>query len=107
MRMQSHIGAITLGLLLTLFGHDVLMASGPHPSVLSAQNHHAPAPDRECGPTRGAHPQLPSQINLDCQAASLSTSSILHPVTGFLPHWSIDPGHPPAIKRAFLQVYLN
>lgn len=106
-RAQSHIGALTLGLLLAFFAHDVLMASGSHTSAYVAHHHNELEPERECGLTRGTHTQTASGFNVDDQTAGQPTAPLTHKMTGFVPHWSIDPDHPPAIKRALLQVYLN
>jgi hypothetical protein len=110
--IQSHIAVIALGLVVILFGHDTLMMADPHPLHYGHVDHHespslARAHSGGCGPTTGAHPQTANGLGVDDQAAEKSISYVTPQVTGFVPHWSVDPDHPPATKRALLQVYLN
>ena len=108
--IQSHIAVIALGLILTLFGHDVLMVAGPHAPTLDHAAEHesqSPANDESCGPTTGAYPQIANLFNVDVQSAGQPILLVPPQVTGFFPHWSVDPDHPPATKRALLQVYQN
>ncbi len=101
---RSRIIVITLSLLLALLGHDALMATEPH---TAAAAHPEAATEPDCGLTEGAQPQSACDFDLDEEAIGDWTSPLTQPLVGFLPHWSIDPDHPPAIKRALLQIYLN
>ena len=109
--IRSSIVAISLGFLLTLFGHDVLMAADPHPAGTAGQGEHhdspAPPDDIECGPINGMHLKPPYLLDVDDAALAHSLPRTTGERTGFLPHWSVVPGHPPDIRRALLQVYLN
>lgn len=109
--IRSYIAAIALGFLLTILGHDALMAADPHPFANAghAGHHEAPVPpnDIECGPTTGMHPKPSTTLDVDDSATSDSLPPASDERTGFLPHWSVAPDHPPDIKRALLQVYLN
>lgn len=106
--IRSHIATIVFGLLLTLFGHDAVMAVGPHPSAHSTY-HESPSPATEvdCGLTTGAQPQSTIQLDVDDLAVDLPLSEVTRDIAGFLPHWVVAPDHPPDVKRALLQVYLN
>ncbi len=114
------IAVIALGLLLTVLGHDALMASAPHPMSPSGHTSHAghtsPAghhespvlPDgMECGAATGVHPKPSTSFDVNDSAMSHSLPQAIDELTGFLPHWSVAPGHPPDTRRALLQVYLN
>ncbi len=109
--IQSHTPVITLGFLLTILGHEVLMAAAPHPSAHPghAGFHEAPAlpKDIECGPTTGMHSKPSSTFDSDDSAMSNSLPPATEELTGFLPHWFAAPDHPPDVRRALLQVYLN
>lgn len=108
--IQSHIAAIALGLVVTLFGHDALMVAAPHTSTLdhaAGRESSSPEHDERCGPTTGAYPQIANELDVDAHAAGQPISHMTQSATGFFPHWSVDPDHPPATRRALLQVYLN
>jgi len=105
---RLHIAAIALGLILTVLGHDALMAADPHPST-DAGHHESPVPASEtkCGSITGMHPKTSNPLDVDDSALSHSLPRAIEQLTGFLPHWSVEPDHPPDTRRALLQVYLN
>jgi len=110
--IQSHLTMLALGLIMSLSGHDALMVTGPHPLPHEHMEHHesasrAPAPVENCGPTTGVHPQSANGLDVDDESARRSTFCMTPRLAGFIPHWSVDPDHPSATKRALLQVYLN
>lgn len=109
--IRSHIAEIALGLLLIILGHDALMAADPHHAADAghAGHHEAPAPanQTECGPTTGMHAKPSNTLDVDHSATSGSLPQATEEFTGFVPHWSVEPDHPPDIKRALLQVYRN
>jgi hypothetical protein len=113
-QIRSSIALISLGLLLTMLGHDALMASAPHPLAPAGHTSHAghhefPAPPdgMECGPTAGVHPKPSTSFDVTDSAMSHALPWATDEIIGFFPHWSVAPGHPPDIRRALLQVYLN
>lgn len=115
---RSFIAAIALAMLLTVLGHDALMAADPHASSNAgfhshpdhdAHDHDASAPvdTIQCGPATGIHPTLSRTLDVDNAAVAPSLPSRIEELGGFRPHWSIAPDHPPDTRRALLQVYLN
>jgi len=106
---RSHIAAIALGLILTVLGHDALMAADPHPSSTDAGHRESPLPahENECGPTTGVHSKAANGPDVDDSTMAPLLPRASEELTGFLPHWSVAPDHPPDVRRALLQVYRN
>lgn len=112
--IRSLIAAIALGFLLTILGHDALMAADPHSFANAghggrAGHHEFPPPpsDIDCGPITGMHQKTSNTLDVDDAAVAPSLPSRIEELGSFRPHWSIAPDHPPDTRRAFLQVYLN
>lgn len=128
----SHIKLIALALLLTVLAHDTVMAGDPHAAGEHAGGHHAsvsmpahhtglattPLAEHDgerlvagshlpCGPTIAVRPGSVLELLPDPEATALirplrADSAPLHaPVDGE------EPAHPPDVRRALLQVFLN
>jgi len=115
--IRSSFAAIALGLLLTMLGHDALMSADPHPAGTAGHVRHlgqgehrespVPPDDLDCGPITGMHLKPSNLLDVDHAALVHSLPRVTDVLAGFLPHWSVAPGHPPDTRRALLQVYLN
>lgn len=129
----SHIKLIALALLLTVLAHDAVMAGNPHHGTTQTVEHHAAAamnaapmempgamaeaaPDgpalnaaseTPCGATVAVRPGSGSDLLLNREAGALirpmtaDAALVLPPVHGE------EPAHPPDVRRALLQVFLN
>ena len=108
---RLHIAAIALGVMLTVFGHDALMATDPHTfaEIGHAGHHESPAPanDTECGPITGMHAKPSHERDFDDPGVAQALPQATGEPTAFLAHRSAEPEHSPSTRRALLQVYLN
>ena len=100
--IQSYFASIAFGLLLALVGHDAHLSAQATPPEPSGS-----ATDVECGPITGIQPQASNDPGGDDTPAIQEKPGRAQGISGFSPHWSVEPDHPPAIRRALLQVYLN
>ncbi|CAA9550391.1 MAG: hypothetical protein AVDCRST_MAG87-817 [uncultured Thermomicrobiales bacterium] len=112
--IRSSIAAISLGFLLTVFGHDALMSAAPHADggaghLDPGRHHESPLPPDEydCGPIAGMHLKPSNALDVDDPAVTHPLPRVTDGLAGFLPHWSVAPGHPPDTRRALLQVFRN
>lgn len=102
---------LALVVLLVLFGHDTLMATGPHGQDVS---HHAShqadgaASGSECHAPEGVRTAAPDGPVADTSTSAVSTgmAHMCFPEIRAIA-WGTEPGAPPDVRRAFLQVYLN
>ena len=124
-----HIPLIALAMMATIVLHDVAMAGEPHTSIrdtiTQSSTHHAsahhpgttgdaetPAPEH---PVRSfdclIFPGVRPNIAVDIEPGEAATTMLLTTETSetdrFVAHPRIAPDHPPAVRRALLQVYLN
>ncbi len=111
-RPRSHIAIIALGLLLIVFGHDTVMVTDPHDvgGVRHAAHHddaHTPPDDAPCGPVEGVRPQGADGLDVDAPSPCLVVPEGIAPAIPMAPRWWSEPDHPPDVRRALLQVYLN
>ncbi len=124
--VRKHLKLIALLLALTLVGHDGAMAGDAHGSPAAradstGQHHHdahsghlhdtAPAdrtdPESECGPVMNVSPHRPDSSHPILPTTLLATppdqvNALILPAVR-----AIEPDHPPDIRRALLQVFLN
>ncbi|HVL25724.1 MAG TPA: hypothetical protein VM450_16665 [Thermomicrobiales bacterium] len=113
-RAAAHLAAIALGMLLIVLGHDAIMAANPHAAGHGAAHASAPhvvAPDHQdvpCGPTIGIRPQPGDDLDATGHLPALIVADAL-PLAArpALPITWVDPDHPPDVRRALLQVFLN
>ena len=128
----SQIIAIACGLLLVVLGHDTLMAANPHAMATGTRpeaqvtaahaSHHTthhqavvdapdpvgePAGHAPCGTLHGVRPQPAPDLVPDV----VSDAALVLPVPAparmaAAPTWDV-PAHPPDVRRALLQVFLN
>ncbi len=106
--IRSRFATIAFGLLVPLLGHDALMAASPRlPTHATSHESSESAIEVDCGPTTGVNPQATDDSGIDDTSVVRIVPGVTQGIAGFLPHWSVEPGHPPAVKRALLQVYLN
>ncbi len=110
MRLElTSLPAIALAVVLVLLGHDALMVANPH---AEASSHGTPA--------TGELLPAPCVLQDVAPATSpgLSTAQMSHAACMVLPIvlqqelrvervWQPAPDHPPDVRRAFLQVFLN
>ena len=110
MRLElTSLPAIALAIVLVLLGHDALMATNPHAE-----------PSSHGASTTGEPLPAPCALLDVAPAASpgLSTAQASHAACMVLPivlqqemrverAWEPAPDHPPDVRRAFLQVFLN
>jgi hypothetical protein len=103
--------------LAVLFGHDALMATGPHDTATSAHHVHAAgdhgdashdAPELTCHLSEGARP-APAGVS---EPLPLGTGAMPAPAADDwrvteLVAWQAPPVTPPGVARALLQVFLN
>lgn len=101
---RSHSIVATLSLVLALLGHDAVMATEPHTTVAA---HPEVVTESDCSLPESTQPQSAYDFHLDEEAIGNWTPPLTQHPIGLLPHWTIDPDHPPAVKRALLQIYLN
>lgn len=100
------IPALALAGLLILLGHDVLMAGNPHAQETSHVVVHE-EPETECHGQEGARPV--SHNPSDPHAARPAVHELARESAPHAPLcvWDAEPGYPPGMLRAFLQVFLN
>lgn len=98
---------LALAGLMILLGHDLLMATDPHGSVMSgAHEHHNPEGD--CHLTEGTRPVLPDSSNPVADRSTPCTQSAEADVRELRRiGWATRPGQPVDSLRAQLQVFLN
>jgi hypothetical protein len=111
---RSHIAIIALGLLLIVFGHDAAMTTDPHDVAVADVHaaHHddaqTPPDDAPCGPVEGVRPQpLDDDMRGDAPAPCLVVPEGIAAAIPSAPRWWSEPDHPPDVRRALLQVFLN
>jgi hypothetical protein len=112
-----HIAIWTLLAVAVVFGHDVLMAAGPHRDPMAATahfrsshdaDHHHEAPAATCHATEGAWPAGVSPVGNHDVATADSWADTVDASRDFAPGWwATPPGRPPDVLRALLQVFLN
>ena len=118
------LAAIALGLLAIVLGHDALMAADPHapapPGAHAPSGEVAASLGRDpagahgrvdsdpCGLLVGLRPTAPLDLDVDLPAASVPGAILAGElaVRGVRGGWQ-EPGHPPDVRRALLQVFLN
>jgi hypothetical protein len=132
----SHIKIIALLLLLTMLAHDTVMAGDPHAvshhqahaqrsgggSAETGGPHHASmtadglaghgpvlleAGESPCGPVISLRPPSPPDLLPDRGTAGLIRSLPVDEASVTAPVRRDDPDHPPDVRRALLQVFLN
>lgn len=121
--LRRVIPLLALLTLITVVGHDLLMAADAHQgtgpvtvhassSASHVHGHHAEhdahAIQGACTGLEAARQGTGWAVDLDGPGAivtPLQADLALQP--GPLVAWSIPPGDPPDVRRAFLQVYLN
>lgn len=124
MRGQRHIRSALLVLVLLLLGHDALMAAAPHRESTSGmhQGHtlHAPGYGQGIAEVMAVADGALCLMADDIRRATPETSppdgpeQEVEPAVPVPPRresgrisWSVAPSHPPGVRRALLQVYLN
>jgi hypothetical protein len=109
MRLRMHITTLAFGMLLTVFGHDAMMAADPHireHAVHETSSTSVPMTST-CGPTHGARPDTDNDATPDDSAGNPVVPQITETSGIHLLRWWTEPAHPPDVRRALLQVYLN
>jgi hypothetical protein len=126
-----HIKLIALALLLTVLAHDAVMAGDPHHAGHDASDHHAsPAMPAHhtgtassiaghdggylvagshvpCGPMIAVRPGTVSDLLPDPATHSLIRPLRADSAPMQAPVDDEEPAHPPDVRRALLQVFLN
>lgn len=93
--------------LLVLFGHDLVMATEPH-ALASSHADHAETLERtetDCGSLEGSPMSSSTVPDLHAEVALLFVPA--RALDSPRAAWRIEPSHPPDVRRALLQVYLN
>jgi len=101
--------AIALAVVLVLLGHDALMVANPHagpnPHSAPATGEPLPAPCVLLDVAPAASPGLSTAQA--SHAACMMLSLVLQPEMRVERARELAPDHPPDVRRAFLQVFLN
>lgn len=127
----ANIKLVALALLLTVLAHDAVMAGDPHAAGHNAERHHAgasvheslPAPalhraeqastylllagETPCDPTIAARPSSAADLLPDRAAEALIQPGAADASLPLAPVSGEEPTHPPNVRRALLQVFLN
>jgi len=98
---------MALGLLLVVLGHDTLMAANPHASEHAAHERAPVQAPEACGPTQGVQTPSSSDLDLHGTVGAPLLVSLAALAAPDVPRWWSEPSHPPDVRRALLQVYLN
>jgi len=106
---RTSLPAIALAIVLVLLGHDALMAANPHAESSShgapATGEPLPAPCMLLDVAPAASPGLSTAqaSHAACMACSIAPQHEIRVERA----WELAPDHPPDVRRAFLQVFLN
>lgn len=107
--MRIWLPVATLVTLVLLLGHDAMMATDPHGQASAREHHHVMEQEASsCLAIEGARVDRPDLPAPDGAAADFPI--VLASVPGQPPSdiaWREAPGHPPDVRRALLQVFLN
>lgn len=103
---------LPLVVLLALLGHDAVMAANPHGGA--EMSHHAArgagdmASDMTCHVPEGIR-ATPPGVPAPDTSSSVLIAVVLMPLRQEVRQIAtgMEPDHPPNVRRAFLQVYLN
>jgi hypothetical protein len=108
---RTRIAVIALGMLLSILGHDAIMVTNPHEVETAHAAHHdvghASSDDVPCGTIEGVRSPSADDLDTDAPAPCLVMSDGMTVAIPVTPEWWSVPDHPPDVKRAMLQVYLN
>ena len=124
-----HIPLIALAMMAVIVLHDVAMAGEPGTNigdaVIERSSHHVsdlhmettsdteapasehPVPSSDCLIFPGVRPNIAVNIDSGEAVTTLLLATETSSMDRFVVHPRIAPDHPPAVRRALLQVYLN